>query len=165
MSDPNYKTIRLSRGRHHSPDEGACVMELASMLAHEPFSDHPRSVCPVIGEFLRTYNDCVDEERRQDLYPYASAAVGTRQGRAAEQLRARLCAEAVRGRVSPLTRMLGPWRAHSAAHAAARLARADGAGHQRALELLDRLVEAGGDDRVETKREEPTAERSASISA
>jgi hypothetical protein len=165
MSDPNYKTTRLSRGRHHSPDEGACVMELASMLAHEPFTDHPRSVCPVIGEFLRTYNDCVDEERRQDLYPYASAAVGTRQGRAAEQLRARLCAEAARGRISPLTRMLGPWRAHSAAHAAARLARADQEGHVRALELLDRLVEAGREEPVKPGHEEPATERGSALTA
>jgi hypothetical protein len=52
-------------------------MELASMLAGEPFSDHPQSVCPVIGTFLRTYNDAIDDEGRQDLYEYASLAVGT----------------------------------------------------------------------------------------
>lgn len=53
-------------------------MELASMLAGEAFSDHPRSVCPVIGAFLRTYNDSIDDERRQALYPYASKVVGSR---------------------------------------------------------------------------------------
>ena len=78
MSTPSHQTIRLSRGTHKSPDEGACVMELASMLADEPFSDHPKSVCPVIAAFLRDYNDSVGEERRQDLYRYASAVVGTR---------------------------------------------------------------------------------------
>jgi hypothetical protein len=53
-------------------------MELASMLAGEAFTDHPRSVCPVIGAFLRTYNDSIDDERRQALYAYAAKVVGSR---------------------------------------------------------------------------------------
>jgi hypothetical protein len=53
-------------------------MELASMLAGEAFSDHPRSVCPVIGAFLRTYNDAIDDQRRQALYAYAAKVVGSR---------------------------------------------------------------------------------------
>jgi hypothetical protein len=52
-------------------------MELASMLAGEPFSDHPRSVSRPIAAFLRRYNDLLDDERREDLYAYASRAVGT----------------------------------------------------------------------------------------
>ena len=52
-------------------------MELASMLAGEPFSDHPASVCPVIGSLLREYNDSLDEQRRQDFYAYASKVVGS----------------------------------------------------------------------------------------
>lgn len=48
------------------------------MLAGEPFSDHPVSVCPVIGSLLRAYNDSLDNERRQDLYAYASKVVGSR---------------------------------------------------------------------------------------
>ena len=78
MSPANYQTIKLSKGKHSSPDEGACVMELASLLAGEPFTDHPASVCPVIGSFLRAYNDSIDDEHRQDLYGYASRVVGTR---------------------------------------------------------------------------------------
>ena len=31
------------------------------MLAGDPFSDHPPSVCPVIGSFLRAYNDRVND--------------------------------------------------------------------------------------------------------
>ena len=75
MSPVSYQTIRLSPGKHSSPDDGACVMELASMLAGESFSDHPACVCPVIGSFLRAYNDSVNDERRQDLYEYASLVV------------------------------------------------------------------------------------------
>jgi hypothetical protein len=53
-------------------------MELASMLAGERFTDHPRSVCPTIAALLRAYNDALDCRSRQDLYRYASQAVGTR---------------------------------------------------------------------------------------
>jgi hypothetical protein len=74
----SHQTIKLSRGKHASPEQGACVMELASMLAGESFTDHPASVCPVIGSFLRAYNDSIDTERRQDLYAYASKLVGSR---------------------------------------------------------------------------------------
>jgi hypothetical protein len=77
MPDPSHQTVRLGKGKHHSPDQGACVMELASMLAGEPFSDHPHSVSRPIAAFLRRYNDLLDDRRRQDLYPYASAVVGT----------------------------------------------------------------------------------------
>jgi hypothetical protein len=34
----SYQTVRLSAGLHTGPDNGVCVMELASMLAHEPCS-------------------------------------------------------------------------------------------------------------------------------
>ena len=78
MRPVTHQTIRLSRGKHTSPQEGACVMELASMLAGEPFSDHPRSVCPVLAALLRHYNDALDDEHRQDLYAYAAKVVGTR---------------------------------------------------------------------------------------
>ena len=78
MPPVTHQTIKLSKGKHASPDDGACVMELASMLAGEPFSDHPASVCPVIGSFLRAYNDSIDDERRQDLYAYAATVVGSR---------------------------------------------------------------------------------------
>lgn len=77
----SHQTVILGRGRHSDPSKGACVMELASMLAGERFSDHPRSVCPVIGRYLRALNDGLDDERRQELYALAAAAVGTAAGR------------------------------------------------------------------------------------
>jgi hypothetical protein len=70
--------IVLSPGRHASPGEGACVVELASLLAREPFSDRPRCVCPVIAGFLRGWNDRSAYAHRQRLRPYASRIVGTR---------------------------------------------------------------------------------------
>lgn len=84
----SHQTARLARGAHRSPQEGACVMELASMLAGEPFSDRPVSVCSTIAAFLRSYNDVLDDRRRQDLYAYAAKVVGTRASRAVEVARA-----------------------------------------------------------------------------
>ncbi|HUA45041.1 MAG TPA: hypothetical protein VMA77_07430 [Solirubrobacteraceae bacterium] len=93
MPPINYQTIKLSRGRHSSPEHGACVMELASMLAGESFTDHPRSVSRPIASFLRGYNDLVDDRRREDLYRFASQAVGTVATSAVEDARvARLLA-------------------------------------------------------------------------
>jgi hypothetical protein len=88
MAHVSHQTIKLSKGKHASPEDGACVMELASMLADERFSDHPLSVCPVIGAFLRAYNDSIDDLRRQDLYAYAAKVVGTRSSRAVQLTRA-----------------------------------------------------------------------------
>lgn len=73
-----HQTVRLGVGRHDKPGDVVCVMELASMLAGERFTDRPSSVCPVIGAILRGYNDNIDERLRQDLYRYAAEAVGTR---------------------------------------------------------------------------------------
>jgi hypothetical protein len=86
-ASPDPKTIRLARGRHSSADDGACVMELASMLAGESFTDHPASVCPVIAAFLRVYNDALPDQCRDELLPYASTTVGTRSDRALRRWR------------------------------------------------------------------------------
>src|SRR5918912_1850386 len=91
MSSPSHQTVRLARGRHASRSSGVCVMELASMLAHEPFSDRAASVSPTIGAFLRTYNDGLDDVRRQDLYPVAAAIVGTAARRRVEGERVNRC--------------------------------------------------------------------------
>lgn len=88
MRDPSFQTVRLARGKHSSPRHGACVMEIASMLAGERFSDRPKTVSPVIAAFLRGYNDLVDDQRRQDLIHYASDAVGTAGSESLEEARA-----------------------------------------------------------------------------
>ncbi len=73
----SHQTVKLSRGRHSAPEHGACVMELASMLAGETFSDHPRSVSRSIAAFLRGYNDLLEDRRRSDLYRFAAQTVDT----------------------------------------------------------------------------------------
>src|SRR5438270_8873884 len=109
MSPTSHQTVKLSKGKHSAPEDGACVMELASMLAGEPFTDHPQSVCPAIGSFLRAYNDSIDDDRRQDLYEFASRVVGTRSRPEIEQARAeRLAAWAAEQRPRRLVRLLPP---------------------------------------------------------
>ena len=149
MSPTSFQTVRLARGRHQSPDQGACVMELASMLAAEPFSDHPRSVCPVIAAFLRAYNDGLPDDRRQDLYEYAAKVVGTVSGRRVRRARARRCltwfADELPGarRPSRLSLVMAGWTLGSVGRAAARAARSSSKTHRSVLRLIDELVELG----------------------
>jgi len=120
------------------------------MLAAEPFSDEPSCVCPVIAEFLRTYNDHVDDERRQDLYAFAALAVGTRETPAVERRRANLCLEWWLEQSAPRARQLrrvlwklspsSAMRDMEIAHRAARWAAASGDRHAAALELAEALV-------------------------
>src|SRR3954447_9336398 len=77
MSDPTFQTVRLRRGAHASPEHGVCVVELASMLAEERFSDHPRSVCRVIAGFLRVYNDRLPPSDLDEIRPLAAVVVGS----------------------------------------------------------------------------------------
>jgi len=72
-------SIVLAKGAH-DPNGVVCVMELASQLADEPWSDHPSCVSPVIGAFLRSWNDALDDGPRQMLKPYALKAIGTNTG-------------------------------------------------------------------------------------
>ncbi|HET6868612.1 MAG TPA: hypothetical protein VFH80_22055 [Solirubrobacteraceae bacterium] len=164
MSPATYQTIKLSKGKHASPEDGACVMELASMLAGEPFTDHPASVCPVIGSFLRSYNDTIDERRRQSLYEYASRVVGSRGGQRVQEERAERLArwadEILRTRrtwflrspVRALTRLrkppidaIGPYAVHA-------IRKHSEQTHEAVLALVDELLAIGvRDDRVSAR--------------
>src|SRR3954452_2169804 len=145
MAELHHQTVRLSRGNHGSALEGACVMELASMLAEEPFSDQPESACPVIGMVLRSYNDGLDDRRRQDLYAYASAVIGTRETSATRR-RLRMCLDHF-GIVLPLTRTLVPGARLRAVGTDAFLAglRATDESHREMLALIERLIAERGD--------------------
>ncbi|MCW3006443.1 MAG: hypothetical protein JWP17_1069 [Solirubrobacterales bacterium] len=90
-TQPSHQTVRLSRGKHSSPSQGVCVMELASMLAGEPFTDRPACADPVLGGLLRAYNDTIDGERRQDLYQVAALVVGTASTPEVQRMRANRC--------------------------------------------------------------------------
>lgn len=126
------------------------------MLAEERFSDRPTSVSPVIGAFLRAYNDAIDDERRQDLYAYAAKAVGTRGSRAAERKRVTMCLQFAREAYGPLVLRFPLWARASlsrggseaagtyAAHAVTGSV-GDAPAHSEALAFLDRLIAVDGD--------------------
>ena len=166
MSAATHQTIKLGKGKHSSPDDGACVMELASMLAGEHFTDHPESVCPAIGSFLRAYNDSIDDGRRQDLYAYASQAVGSRASDAVERARADRLLEWARERRPRRVVGLLPVRVRSLAtqrrpptdavgtHAVHAIRRHTEESHAAALALLNELLAIGAGG--QTKR--PAAE-------
>jgi hypothetical protein len=143
-----YQTVELRRGRHSSPEQGACVVELASMLAGEPFSDHPKTVCPVIAAYMRALNDGLGDLERQELYGYAAAIVRTRASRRLRRARARACARwsAELGAISPFrARTLGLWGSSRAlgslcANASLTVKSNDSL----PLALADALIEMGG---------------------
>jgi hypothetical protein len=146
----SHQTIRLTRGQHASPQQGACVMELASMLAGEPFGDHPRAVCPVIGAFLRRYNDRVDDDHRQDLRELAALVVGSTGPAGAAERRAELCRQRL-AQLRGLERPARRWRLHARGWAGDACARAYAAAgdHDGAVRFTCELIAIGMEDRQE----------------
>ena len=78
----------------HAPNGIACVMEAVAYVAGEPWSDHPKCVCPVIGAFLRSWNDGLPDNVRDTLLrPLVPLVMGTRGDKALEQRRALMAAD------------------------------------------------------------------------
>lgn len=70
----------LSRGKHRSPRKGACFMEMASVLANEPWSDHPSCTHPLLAELARQVNDNTSDDHRGELAVLIPSVVGLRGG-------------------------------------------------------------------------------------
>ncbi len=162
MTLVSHQTIILSKGKHNSLEDGACVMELASMLAGEPFDDHPQSVCPVIGAFLRAYNDRIDDGRRQDLYAYAAKVVGSRASQDVQHARAeRLSAWALELQWSRRLQRLVPARLRAlvqtpradlvGSHAVCAIPQHNDNTHAEVLALIDELLRIGACKRPTTQ--------------
>ncbi|ADU46847.1 hypothetical protein [Intrasporangium calvum] len=66
----------LSRGRHRNPRKGACFMEMASYLAGERWSDHPKCTHAVLASLARCVNDALGDVRRQELAVMIPEVVG-----------------------------------------------------------------------------------------
>jgi hypothetical protein len=156
------ESLHLAPGSHSSPREGVCVVELASLMAGEKFSDHPRCVCDVIAAFLRSLNDRVGHADRQRLRPYAALSVGSRAPRQITRQRRDLCLAAAGARLEAgrIRRLLGRMAMRAriffvvGLRPASRLNRGAGEyaarvvfarrGAQGAFALLDRLLAVGG---------------------
>ena len=68
----------LLPGKHHTREEGMCLMELVAYLAGETHSDKPRCASPTITLFARAANDLLHNEDRQKLIPLAWEIMGSR---------------------------------------------------------------------------------------
>ena len=84
----------LRHGAHGSPEQGMCAMELVAFLAGEKHSDQPLCVSPVIGEFVRSINDRMnDGERNRILRPVLHHVMGTRTAAEDDLQRGFMCAD------------------------------------------------------------------------
>jgi len=66
----------LSRGKHRSPRQGACFMELVSYLAGERWSDHPACTHPLLASVARDVNDCTSDAGRPRLAELIPSVIG-----------------------------------------------------------------------------------------
>lgn len=66
----------LARGRHGAARNGACFMELASMLAGERWSDRPSCTHPLLAAVARYVNDYTSDEARQRLAVLIPSVIG-----------------------------------------------------------------------------------------
>jgi hypothetical protein len=85
----------LGRGAHADPGSGGNVLELASVLAGEPWSTRPRTVHPALAAVAEVVNDLLADDRRPLITPLAPwlLGTGTRDARVWPAL-ARVCEEA-----------------------------------------------------------------------
>ncbi len=66
----------LSRGKHRNPRKGACLMEFASYLAGERWSDHPDCTHPLLATLARLVNDYTTDVGRNRLAGLAPSVIG-----------------------------------------------------------------------------------------
>ena len=87
------KALPIKHGAHGSFNKGACVMEMVAFAAGQPHSDQPPCVCPVIGTFLRSWNDGLpsDDARSELLKPLIPKVIETKATLEVELARVMLC--------------------------------------------------------------------------
>jgi hypothetical protein len=66
----------LSRGKHRNPRKGGCFMEFASLLAGEPWSDHPACTHPLLAAAARHVNDYTSDAGRGRLAVLIPSVIG-----------------------------------------------------------------------------------------
>src|SRR3954463_12258396 len=77
----------LSPAKHRSPRSGGCFMEIASFLAGDRWSDHPKCSDPALAELGRSVNDGMPESRPSRLSPMIPSVIGTGGRSTAERMR------------------------------------------------------------------------------
>ncbi len=86
--------VNLDVGAHHNFSAGACMLEAVAYVTRSPWSDHPDCVCPVLGAFLRAWNDGLpDEQRNSILLPLIPRVINTRGSEKLAERRALMAAD------------------------------------------------------------------------
>ncbi len=67
---------QLSRGKHRNARRGACFMEMASYLAGERWTDHPKCTHPLVASVARLVNDNTSDHGRARLVALIPSVVG-----------------------------------------------------------------------------------------
>src|SRR4051794_40886890 len=92
-------SLHPTRGRHSTATAGVCLMELVSVIAGEPFTDHPQCVHPALALAARVVNDQVGDPVRQSLVPLLPQMMsGPRSDRRAGPVIALSCLDAALAR-------------------------------------------------------------------
>ena len=85
MSAPfDLDAITLAYGAHDRRTDGVCVMEAVAWWAGEDHSDRPECASPAIAAFLRSWNDALPDDDRQQLRRWVPEVVGTNAGPAVD---------------------------------------------------------------------------------
>ena len=74
---PDLSDITLDTVPHGRRGLRLTLLELAAWLAHEPHTDSPVSVSPVVATYARWLASSLDDDRRQELRTRAASLVGT----------------------------------------------------------------------------------------
>ncbi|MEQ1787896.1 MAG: hypothetical protein ABL966_12645, partial [Acidimicrobiales bacterium] len=74
---PDLGDVTLETLPHGRRGLRLTFLELASWLAHEPHSDAPQSVSPVLATYARWFASALDDRRRQSLKGRARRLIGT----------------------------------------------------------------------------------------
>jgi len=77
MTAINLDTIHLDQGKHSSPNQGHCLLEVVAMFAGKPFTDQPPCVSPVLRTYGIGLNDQWDDYTRQQLRVFIPLLPGT----------------------------------------------------------------------------------------
>lgn len=101
MNIPTPATIRRRLAKigplqigAHSDHKAFCILEAVAFVAGEPWSDAPKCASPVISAFLRSWNDALDDERRDTLLrPLIPKMIGTNGTNALEKRRSMMAAD------------------------------------------------------------------------
>lgn len=104
MAVPDFVPV-LSVGSHGHPRDGGCFMEVASFLAGESWTDHPRCVHPMLGRLARTVNDHISDGGRPSLATLIPSVLDTQAaGEAADGLVVSICCTRALPHADPIRR-------------------------------------------------------------